>query len=133
MVSDSLPNFLQPVREAYDSFQTPEKREYKSLTRLPYFVGGYVTSVGGTVKALPELAANLSGGGFSIHIGNEPYQTPAIQSYLAEWDSDRERYQGSYECAHYRDLAFSYFVICAALKVAATPTSPRKRKITNIS
>ena len=132
-MSDSLPNFLQPVRVAYDPFQTSEKREYKSLTSLPRFVGGYVTSVGGTVKARPELAANLSGGGFSIHMRSELYQETENKDYLKGWAPNNERYESFYMCARYPDLAFSYFVICAAPKVVATPTSPRKRKITNIS
>ena len=132
-MSDSLPNFLQPVRVLYDPFQTPERREYKSLTRLPRFVGAYVTSVGGTVKARPELAANLSGGGFSIVMGSESYQEDENEDYLERWAPNNRGYHGFYKCARYRDLAFSYFVICAAPKVVATPTSPRKRKITNIS
>ena len=78
------------------------------------------------------MAANLSGGGFSVYMERENYQITAVDGYLAI-DPNRERYEGLYECARYRDLALTYFVIWAALWAVATPTSPLKRKITNIS
>ena len=62
----------------------------------------------------------------------EDYQIFAVNRYLdEEWDP--HGYRDFFECARYRDLAFSYIAICAALVVVATPTCPRKRKITNIS
>ena len=57
----------------------------------------------------------------------------AIDGYWEGLGSDRERVAGFYECARYRDLALTYFVIWAALWAVATPTSPLKQKITNIS
>ena len=94
-MSNSSPNFLRLVRVAfYDPFQTPEKGEYKSLTRLQRFVGPFITSVGGTVKARPQIAASLSGGGFSIHMERDPYQITAVDDYLEEWVPDGHRYEG---------------------------------------
>ena len=108
----------------------PEKCLYKSLIRLAWFAGPYVTSVGGTIKARPEMAANLSGGGFSVFIESQNYQDTAVNRYLKLYP---DLYDGLFECVRCRDLAFSYFVICAAMTVVRTPTSPRKRKITNLS
>ena len=97
---------------------------WKSLTRLPWFAGPHVTSVGGTIKARPEFAANLSGGGFSFYMGRHNFQVNSAYRYLMRYPG---LYDGLFEYARCRDLAFSYVVICAAMMVVATPTSPRKR------
>ena len=104
-----------------------------SLTRLPWFAGPYVTSVGGTARFRPEIAANLSGGGFSRYFGRPRYQRFAVKEYLLKYP---DLYEGLFKCALCqlcRDLALSYFVICAVITVVVTPTSPRKHSITNIS
>ena len=44
--------------------------------------GPYVTTVGGTVKVNPEVAANFSGGGFSNYFPRPSYQERAVSSYL---------------------------------------------------
>ena len=44
--------------------------------------GPYVTTVGGTVKVNPEVAANFSGGGFSNYFSRPSYQNGAVSSYL---------------------------------------------------
>ncbi|KAI0247094.1 subtilisin-like protein [Lactifluus subvellereus] len=41
-----------------------------------------VTAVGGTQGVNPEVAAGLSGGGFSNYFSLQPYQTAAVSSYL---------------------------------------------------
>ena len=121
-MSDSSPNFLQPVRVVfYDPFQTPEKHEHTSLTRPSWFTGPYVTSVGGTIKARPEIAANISGGGFSTYFLREVEQYAAVTLYFG-LPGYLELYNGLFECVRCRDLAFSYFVvICAATGLAAPP------------
>ncbi|ETW78242.1 serine protease S53 [Heterobasidion irregulare TC 32-1] len=42
----------------------------------------YVTSVGGTQGVNPEVAASLSGGGFSNYFGRPSYQANAVSAYL---------------------------------------------------
>ena len=44
--------------------------------------GPYVTTVGGTVKVNPEVAANFSSGGFSNYFSRPSYQNGAVSSYL---------------------------------------------------
>jgi tripeptidyl-peptidase-1 len=44
--------------------------------------GPYVTTVGGTIKVNPEVAANFSGGGFSNYFSRPSYQEGAVSSYL---------------------------------------------------
>ena len=97
------------------------------------FAGPYVTSVGGTTLFRPEIAAELSGGGFSFYFERPVYQDGAVLNYLEKFP-DNNIY---IKCAHCqfrcRDMTFSYFVICAAVVIVATPISPRKRSITIIS
>ena len=92
-----------------------------------------MTSVGGTKNFNPEVAANLSGGGFSFYFDRPQYQRRAVLKYLRLYPN---LHDGLFKCghchAHCRDLALSYFV-CAAVMVVATPTSPHKRSITNLS
>ena len=76
---------------------------WKSLTRLPWFAGPHVTSVGGTRNARPELAANISGGGFSVYYDREDYQNRAVNRYLMRYPG---LYEGLFKCVRCPDLAF---------------------------
>ncbi|KAH8979086.1 subtilisin-like protein [Lactarius akahatsu] len=42
----------------------------------------YVTAVGGTTSFMPEVAASLSGGGFSEYFLRPPYQQQAVSTFL---------------------------------------------------
>ncbi|KAH8979042.1 subtilisin-like protein [Lactarius akahatsu] len=42
----------------------------------------WVTSVGGTTGHDPEVAASISGGGFSIYFPRQPYQANAVSTFL---------------------------------------------------
>ena len=95
-----------------------------------HFSGPYVTSVGGTTNFRPEIAANLSGGGFSFYFPRPDYQRSVVLEYLR---AHIDFYDGLYKYVRYRDLSLSYFLIRAALMVVVTPTSPHKRLITNFS
>ena len=44
--------------------------------------GPFVTTVGGTVQVNPEIAASISGGGFSNYFPRPSYQNGAVSSYL---------------------------------------------------
>ena len=87
------------------------------------FAGPYVTSVGGTTGYDDEVAASISGGGFSFYFPRPPYQEGVVPQFLKHLDKD---YAGFYKCAQSRDLTFSD-LICAALTVVAIPTSLHKR------
>ena len=110
----------------------PDECKHKSLTRLLLFAGPWVTSVGGTHFFRPEMAANLSGGGFSYYNERPWFQHSAVRQYLRDFP----QYPGFYKCAscqtYRRDLTFSRFIICAAVKVVATLTSPHKLSITKL-
>ncbi|KAH9056347.1 subtilisin-like protein [Lactarius vividus] len=53
----------------------------------------WVTSVGGTTGYNPEIAASLSGGGFSAYFPRPPYQSSAVPTFL---QSLGDRYNGLY-------------------------------------
>ncbi|KAH8979043.1 subtilisin-like protein [Lactarius akahatsu] len=53
----------------------------------------WVTSVGGTTGHDPEVAASLSGGGFSIYFPREAYQADAISTFLQNLG---DKYSGLY-------------------------------------
>ncbi|KAH9035172.1 subtilisin-like protein [Lactarius deliciosus] len=53
----------------------------------------WVTSVGGTTGYNPEIAASLSGGGFSAYFPRPPYQNRAVTTFL---QSLGNRYNGLY-------------------------------------
>ncbi|KAH9973541.1 peptidase S8/S53 domain-containing protein [Lactifluus volemus] len=53
----------------------------------------FVTAVGGTTGVNPEVAASLSGGGFSTYFGQPSYQKNAVSSYLSRIG---EQYAGLY-------------------------------------
>ncbi|KAH8985664.1 subtilisin-like protein [Lactarius akahatsu] len=65
---------------------------------IPNFPGTcpYVTVVGGTTEYQPEVAAVLSGGGFSDHFKRPPYQRQAVPTFLEDLGS---RYQGLYNAS----------------------------------
>lgn len=53
----------------------------------------YVTSVGGTTSSIPEVAAGLSGGGFSNYFGRPAYQNVVVPAFLQSLGS---QYDGMY-------------------------------------
>ena len=57
--------------------------------------GPFVTAVGGTRGVSPEVAASLSGGGFSNYFSLPSYQTTTVSSYLANLGS---QYAGLFKC-----------------------------------
>ena len=57
------------------------------------------------------------------------YQDNAVFEFLRDFNGDLRRFK----CVCCRDLTFSQFLIYAAIHVVATPTLPRKRKISNMS
>ncbi|KAF8257664.1 subtilisin-like protein [Lactarius quietus] len=56
----------------------------------------WVTSVGGTTGQNPEVAAKLSGGGFSNHFPRPIYQNPAVPTFLEQLGN---QYNGLYNPA----------------------------------
>ncbi|KAF8258682.1 subtilisin-like protein [Lactarius quietus] len=63
---------------------------------LPTFPGTcpYVTTVGGTRNYLPEIAAPLSGGGFSDYFARPSYQEKVVPTFLL---SHGDQYRGLYQ------------------------------------
>ncbi|KAI9462800.1 hypothetical protein BJY52DRAFT_111494 [Lactarius psammicola] len=55
----------------------------------------WVTTVGGTTKYKPEVAASISGGGFSNHFPRPKYQDDAVATFLQNLGSP---YDGHYKC-----------------------------------
>ncbi|KAH8980020.1 subtilisin-like protein [Lactarius hatsudake] len=53
----------------------------------------YITSVGGTTSSLPEVAAKLSGGGFSNYFARPAYQNDVVPAFLHSLGS---QYNGMY-------------------------------------
>ncbi|KAI9454450.1 subtilisin-like protein [Lactarius psammicola] len=53
----------------------------------------YVTSVGGTTEIFPEIAANLSGGGFSNYFSRPDYQKDVVPKFLKRLG---RKYKGLY-------------------------------------
>ncbi|KAH8994287.1 subtilisin-like protein [Lactarius akahatsu] len=53
----------------------------------------YLTSVGGTTRDSPEVAASLSGGGFSNYFERPPYQADAVPPFLQTLG---DKYRGYY-------------------------------------
>jgi tripeptidyl-peptidase-1 len=60
-----------------------------------------VTSVGGTTGGMtdenPEVAAGISGGGFSIYFDRPPYQKDVVPAFLRNLGNTYEDY---YELVH---------------------------------
>ena len=89
------------------------------------FAGPWLTSVGGTTSAHPEVAAFLSGGGFSNYFPIPLYQSVAVPDFLR---NIRSQYRGLYKfviCP--KPFILSDLVIFEALPAADSPTSPRRR------
>ena len=82
----------------HNPFQAIRKDEYNSLTK-PCLAGPYVTSVGGTEHLMPEVATDLSGGGFSNYHPRLPYQDDAVNGFFDELGAE---YAGLYKCALFR-------------------------------
>ncbi|KAH9053813.1 peptidase S8/S53 domain-containing protein [Lactarius vividus] len=57
------------------------------------FAGPFVTAVGGTTSFMPEVAASLSGGGFSEYYPRPEYQQQAVSTFL---DNLGQQYSGLY-------------------------------------
>ena len=96
-----------------------------------------MTSVGGTTltgdpsnpNSLVEVGDTLSGGGFSAYFPRHDYQNAAVEAYLDKLGS---QYFGYFKCVCSVGLTqqFLHYVICAASKAAASPTSPCNRRDT---
>lgn len=65
----------------------------------PHPLGPWVTSVGGTTSQDPEIAASLSGGGFSNYFPRPPYQAEAVPPFL---QTIGNMYQGLFKFVHCR-------------------------------
>ncbi|KAH8994273.1 subtilisin-like protein [Lactarius akahatsu] len=68
---------------------------YVSVHFIPEFPATcpYLTTVGGTTRDNPEIAASLSGGGFSNYFARPPYQANAVPPFLQTLG---DKYQGYY-------------------------------------
>ncbi len=60
-----------------------------------------MTSVGGTTHQHPEVAARVSGGGFSNYFPRPDYQVNAVPTFLKQLGS---KYDGLYKCVFCRDV-----------------------------
>jgi subtilase family serine protease len=69
-----------------------------------------------------------SGGGFSEIFLRPMYQEDAVTRFLENFDGNRGLFKYARCLAPIRfcDLTYAYFVICVALRVVATQTSPPK-------
>ncbi|KAH9174032.1 tripeptidyl peptidase I, isoform CRA_e [Lactarius sanguifluus] len=88
-----------------------ELKSTSSSPDFPVFAGSYLTAVGGTTEYDPEVAAPLSGGGFSDYFPRPVYQDVAMSAFL---ERQGTQYSGRYKCARCSDATVSYFPICAA-------------------
>jgi tripeptidyl-peptidase-1 len=99
-------------------FITPSKHYTRASTcRSPDchgFAGPWVTSVGGTTGARPEIAASISGGGFSSYFKRPKYQDRAVSKFLQYFGTE---YPGHYECVRCLPLPdlFLLFNLCSPL------------------
>ena len=59
--------------------------------------GPLVTSVVGTTGYSPEVAASISGAGFSDYFVRPDYQQEAVSSFL-QGETLENEYQGKYKC-----------------------------------
>ena len=86
-------------------FIKPPKRYTSANTRHSPdrhdFAGPYVTSVGGTTKNDPEIAAKISGGGFSSYFPRPLYQDQLVPLWFLQ---PGHQYPGRFKCARCRDL-----------------------------
>ena len=95
------------------------------------FAGPFVTSVGGTTNSYPEVAASLSGGGFSNYFARPEYQDVAFIPFFNRIGNDN---QGSYKFVSsvcrpdlFLSCVFVFFAVPAA---AESPTSLHRRSTT---
>jgi len=79
---------LRTARKQYTSTYPSHSPPYDALT------GPWVTTVGGTTNN-PEVAARLSGGGFSNYFPRPRYQDDAVATFLENLGS---QYDGLYKC-----------------------------------
>ena len=93
-----LPTF--PASCMFDVLYTDAGTSRLSSSRRHTFVGPWVTSVGGTMDD-PEVAADLSGGGFSNYFKLPSYQSEAVPSFLQNLG---DQYDGLYKCVYCLDL-----------------------------
>jgi tripeptidyl-peptidase-1 len=99
------------------------------------FAGPYVTSVGGTTSFGPEAGSSFSGGGFSNLYQAPEYQRDAVAAFLRrEGPQLGYALDGLYKSVRSSGLTLPIlnYVICAALQAAASPTSPLKRRDTDM-
>ena len=89
-------------------FVTPSKHwAITSTGRSPgHFAGPWVTSVGGTYN-FPEVASELSGGGFSESFERPEYQRNAVGAYLIDFQMEPDSNFNYFKCAYCRDLTFT--------------------------
>ncbi|EJT99523.1 subtilisin-like protein [Dacryopinax primogenitus] len=87
---------LGPNDQAYGptTCYTNDGRNASSF--LPAFPAScpYVTTVGGTYHEGPEWAVPFSGGGFSKYFSRPSYQSPTVDTYLAQHPQYLSLYQG---------------------------------------
>jgi tripeptidyl-peptidase-1 len=75
-----------------------------NMSHLPHrhgFAGPWVTTVGGTTSYFPEVAASLSGGGFSNYFDRPAYQKDAVPTFLRRLG---KRHKGKFKCVFFHDL-----------------------------
>ena len=80
------------------------KRASAGRSRSPHrydFAGPWLTSVGGTTGARPQVAADLSEGGFSNYFPTPPYQRVAVPTYVRGL---RGQYGGLYKFVFFRNM-----------------------------
>ena len=70
------------------------------------FTGPWVTSVGGTTGAYPEVAAKISGGGFSLYFPRPPYQDLAVPTFLQNIGSQYYGLFKSVRCCQFYPFNF---------------------------
>ena len=74
---------------------------HKDALPLRFFLGPWVTSVGGTMNHIPEeVGMPLSGGGFSQYFGRPLYQNVAVTAFLQNLGN---QYTGLYACVRCRN------------------------------
>ena len=69
-------------------------------------LGPFVTAVGATTGANPEIAVSFSAGGFSNYFAQPSYQTEAVTAYI---ESLNGTYDGLYKCG------FHFLKFCGPL------------------
>ncbi|KAH9035161.1 subtilisin-like protein [Lactarius deliciosus] len=92
--SSSSPPSPPLVRIVFNSTFEQQTSVCRALTTLSTVLAGpWVTSVGGTTGYNPEVAASLSGGGFSAYFPRPPYQNNAVPTFLLNLG---DQYSGFY-------------------------------------